>query len=90
MVHILCDGLILNKIDSALFTYAWPFVPAIIGGVIAGVAVRWLVIRLFEKKEYDDMNLMKITGRADIRIERDESLSMLYGGQVIKNVKKKP
>ena len=87
MIHILTDMMVINPVDSWLFTYVWPFIPAIIGGTIAGVIARWLIIRLFEKKEFDDMMTLKRLGIADIRIETNGTISMLHGGEVIKNVK---
>jgi len=86
-IHILCDGLVLNSADSWLFIYVWPFIPAIIGGTIAGVIARWLIIRLFEKKDYEDMLVLKHAGIADVRTEENGSLSLLHGGKVVKNVR---
>ena len=87
-IHVLCDGLILQQVDSFLLKFVWPFFPAVIGGVIAAVIARWLIQRLFEKKEYEDLLLLKVLNAGDVREDQDGSLSLLYGGQTIKRATK--
>lgn len=87
-IHVLCDGLILQQVDSFLLKFVWPFFPAVIGGVIAAVIARWLILRLFEKKEYEDLLLLKALKTGDVRKDKTGALNLLYGGQVIKRAPK--